>query len=513
MNMRPSHHFPIPAGLAVLLLALTSPARAQEAPGPIPAEAAMIGVNLCGAEFGKVPGTAGRDYGYPGAASFDGARSRGLTVIRLPFKWERMQPKLMGPLDEAELGRMDAAVALARERGMKLMLDLHNYGKFRDHGLGTPQLPDEAFADFWRKLAARFAGEKAVFAYSIMNEPVGAKDHWPVSAQAAVDAIRSVDTNHTISVCGGGYSGAHSWKKASNGFPLRDPAGNLVYEAHQYFDRDNSGRYQGTYDDSGADPMTGVERLKPFADWLRENNARGFLGEFGVPGDDPRWLEVLDHFLAALKTHHIGGTYWAAGPRWGNYTLSVEPRNGRDRPQMEVLSQYAGTNARPADAKPSYAGADARMKAAGRRMVINLRSHAEAYHYKNKETAYSSEPADEDGRDARRIAYKHGGNPAYVGIGLFFGGLKCKDHESFVLAIRADKPCGLDVKAYAPDKATYTTRVQVSTEWQQLVIPFAQLGGSKGGFDAVKVLEKIEFQPGPDTSGNSLYLGEFMLAK
>ena len=42
-----------------------------------------------------------------------------------------------------------------------------------------------------------------------------------------------------------------------------------------------------------------------------------------------------------LKENGIGGTSWAAGPWWGNYPLSVEPRNGQDRPQMAVLLKYA----------------------------------------------------------------------------------------------------------------------------------------------------------------------------
>ncbi len=479
----------------------------------VPAEAAMIGVNLSGAEFGTVPGVYGTHYAYPGAASFDYFKAHGITVVRLPFKWERMQPKLMGPLDGAELKRLDETVAIARERGMKLMLDLHNFGDYEKKSLGTPDLPNEAFADVWKKLAEHFANEGAVFAYCIMNEPVGAKERWPAAAQAAIDAIRSVDTNHTISVCGGGFSGAHSWKKAANGFPLRDPAGNIIYEAHQYFDRDNSGTYKQGYDDSGANPTTGVQRLQPFIAWLKENNARGFLGEFGIPCDDPRWLEVLDNFISALKENNIGGTYWSAGPRWGKYPMSVEPRNGRDRPQMEALALYAGDRTRPADAKASYEGADAKMKAAGQRMVINLRSREEAYHYANKETAYASEIVTDAGRDARKITYKHAGNPAYVGLGLFFGGLKCRDHSSFVLAIRAEKPTSLDVKAYAPDKTVFTARFPIGIDWQELAIPFDQLKGNNGTFDTLRTLEKIEFQPAPDTTGNALYLGEFKLAK
>ena len=136
---------------------------------------------------------------------------------------------------------------------------------------------------------------------------------------------------------------AHSWKQNNDKLVLKDPSDNLVYEAHQYFDRDSSGTYRQSYDQGGATPNLGVERLGPFVEWLKEHKVRGFIGEFGVPDNDPRWLVVLDNFLAAMKQNGIGGTYWAAGPWWGDYPLSAEPRKGKDRPQMEVLELYAGT--------------------------------------------------------------------------------------------------------------------------------------------------------------------------
>jgi len=35
-----------------------------------------------------------------------------------------------------------------------------------------------------------------------------------------------------------------------------------------------------------------------------------------------------------------GWTYWAAGRWWGNYPMSVQPKNGEDTPQMTVLKKY-----------------------------------------------------------------------------------------------------------------------------------------------------------------------------
>ena len=82
------------------------------------------------------------------------------------------------------------------------------------------------------------------------------------------------------------------------------------------------------------------ERLKPFADWLREKKKRGFVGEFGAPNNDRRYNVVLRDFVSAMKRNQIGGTYWAGGAWWGDYKLSIEPLDDfqTDRPSMQVLA-------------------------------------------------------------------------------------------------------------------------------------------------------------------------------
>src|SRR5690606_34479588 len=89
-------------------------------------------------------------------------------------------------------------------------------------------------------------------------------------------------------------------------------------------------------------PMIGVDRVTEFVEWLDEKGAKGFIGEYGVPGNDSRWLTVLDNFLAYLDANGVSGTYWAGGPWWGSYQLSCEPTNNytTDKPQMSVLEDY-----------------------------------------------------------------------------------------------------------------------------------------------------------------------------
>ncbi len=305
----------------------------------------LRGVNLAGAEFAddNLPGTYGQTYIYPNATELDYYKAKGLTLIRLPFRWERLQRSLYGPFDAAELARMDEFVSAARARGMKVILDPHNYALYHGNLIGSAAVPNSAFTDFWRRLADHYRNELTIYAYGLMNEPNNTNGLWPAAAQAGVDGIRAVDSTHMILVPGDGWSGAWSWQQNNANLSVNDPANNFMYEAHQYFDNDHSGKYDASYDQEGAYPNVGVDRVKPFVDWLKAHNARGFLGEYGVPDDDGRWLTVLDNFLGYLDANGIGGTYWAGGPWWGtSYRLSVEPINGQDRPQMAVLVRHLG---------------------------------------------------------------------------------------------------------------------------------------------------------------------------
>ncbi len=334
----------------------------------------LFGVNLAGADFGPIapsqgnpntvyPGTNGTEYAFPKASELDYYLSRGRRVFRLPFRWERMQPKLNGPLDADHLRALDEVVDEAAKRKMLLLLDCHNYGRYNvlapdgktvsEYLLGAPQLPFSAFADFWKRMAQHYgtgARNTAILGYGLMNEPhdMGLATAWPQAAQAATDAIRAVDKTTAIYVAGDSWSGAHSWRDVNENLDIKDASNNIVYEAHQYFDSDSSGTYRASYEDEAKGDFglqTGVNRVRPFVQWCREKNRRGFVGEFGIPDNDARWLVIMDNFLAYLQANNIGGAYWAGGPRWppgDHMALEWDGKANPDRPQMGVLKRFPG---------------------------------------------------------------------------------------------------------------------------------------------------------------------------
>ena len=339
--------------LLIALLALAPNAvRAQEIS---PFTTARAGVNLAGAEFGddKLPGVFDKNYTYPNAGQLDSYVAQKRSLIRLPFKWERVQHSLRAPLDADEVARLRAVLQAAAARKMDVILDAHNYGRYRFEGeneaqiIGAGRVGPADFADFWGKMAAELGDEPALYGYGLMNEPhdMGDDARWPLAAQAAIDAIRTVDAATPIVVAGDGWSSALRWATSSNAklpAKLRDPADNLVYEAHCYFDKNQSGQYSKDYETELGSPDRGVENVRPFVEWCKTNQVRGFVGEFGVPDSDARWLETMTRFLDYLAANQISSTYWAGGPWWGNYPLSIEPRDGGERPQMTRLKRYAG---------------------------------------------------------------------------------------------------------------------------------------------------------------------------
>ena len=47
---------------------------------------------------------------------------------------------------------------LAAQNGQKVILDMHNYGRYHGELIGSSKVPYEAYASVWRKLAERSPG-------------------------------------------------------------------------------------------------------------------------------------------------------------------------------------------------------------------------------------------------------------------------------------------------------------------------------------------------------------------
>jgi endoglucanase len=230
------------------------------------------GINVAGAEFGapgpldrvtrfsnRSPGKVENAYHYDTAATFRFLRARGVRLVRLAFRWERLQPRLGRRFDRREARRLLRAARRARSAGLTVIIDPHNFGAYwlarGSRGvrrpIGSRQVPIRRFADLWRRLSRMFKRRRGVV-YGLMTEPVAMPGRrpartWERASRAALRAIRKRGDRHVVLVPGYDYSAAQSWSKTHPRPWVHDSANRIRYDAHHYFDRDNSGRYERPY--------------------------------------------------------------------------------------------------------------------------------------------------------------------------------------------------------------------------------------------------------------------------
>ncbi|WP_237564937.1 glycoside hydrolase family 5 protein [Blastopirellula marina] len=332
-------------------------------------------LNLAGAEFGTNIqdfsqynlGDLHRDYTFNSRATVRYFCERGVTAFRIPISWERLQPELRGPLQADYCGNLQLLLSWIAEAKGTAILDLHNYGRYRVYRSGRPieavlgettdgalLLSEDDLADVWRKLAERLSDNPTVIAYGLMNEPHHIAAHvWKRASNRAVAAIRELDPDRWITVCGNEWATAQNFEEVNGPEPwIRDPSNKTIYEAHAYFDADRSGKYELTFDQEAArDPQLSQrpqQVLTPFLSWCRRNGVHGYVGEVGVPKSESRWHELLASGCRLIRDANCAIGYWAAGEWWGDYPLSVQPESLDD--PLPIQMAVVCDNMRPSTA-------------------------------------------------------------------------------------------------------------------------------------------------------------------
>jgi endoglucanase len=321
------------AGLAASAALPGQSAMAQAVvPKPKPIPVARPGINLSSAEYGNADSKMGYGYIYPNNTFFQNYAALGFKLVRLPFKLQRLQPVIKGPLDAANLAEITRCVAAAKANNQMIVLDAHNYGK-----RGTVILTEADLSDFWAKVATAFKAQPHV-AYGLMNEPAAFKPpEWRKVVDATVRAIRAKGSTQLLMVPGAGWNGAHSWVSGGNAAAFDSFTDtNFMFEVHQYLDNDSSGTHHDQYT-----PGSGSTRLKAVTDWARWRGKKLFLGEFGfaLPAGEVE-ARALMQYMTDNSDVWAAHAYWAGGPWWGSYPYSSEPKGGTPNPQVALMKGY-----------------------------------------------------------------------------------------------------------------------------------------------------------------------------
>jgi endoglucanase len=317
------------------------------------------GINLSGAESGgRYPGVEGTDYIFPTNSQIDYFHSKGMNTFRINFAWERLQPTAKGSLDPTHLAKLKALTTYATSKGGYVLLNPQNFARYNGKLVGSAEVPNDVFADFWRRVALEFKSNPKVM-FGLVNEPNNMSTvQWRLAAQEAVTAIRFAGAENVITVPGNGWTGMHSWTqnwydtatpKFSNSqemIKIVDPKNNFIYEVHQYLDSDFSGGHVNNGDCVSA--TIGSEKAKPFVAWLRANNRKAILGEIGSM-DTPLCRKAITDLLTYLKSNQdvmVGWLWWNTIKTgwWTNgglpYRLDLGPKNNVDDPRMSWLSPF-----------------------------------------------------------------------------------------------------------------------------------------------------------------------------
>ena len=226
--------------IALLLFGCTTSENPRRSPMPLRA------ISLAGAEFGTEtndfscdnPGVEGKDYVWNSPETYAWFANQGVRLFRIPFRWERLQPRLGEPLDPTELGHLRQAVDHAKAHGATALLDLHNYGRYVFGGEGGPFtarlgdlnakhiLSEEDLVDFWLQISKEFQHETGIWGYGLMNEPHDLPSGaWKSASRAVVHALREASDNTLVFVGGDQWSKSESWLEVNGQHAwINDPA-------------------------------------------------------------------------------------------------------------------------------------------------------------------------------------------------------------------------------------------------------------------------------------------------
>lgn len=288
-------------------------------------------------------------------------------AVRLLIFWSKVEPR-PGVYDESYLDQVAERVSWYRNNGMRVVLDMHQdlwgpeTGTSRNNGApawashfdGLPVKPNEdnwaltylqpgvvrAFDHFWgtsgehpelqehyaaawKHVAQRFAGDRAVLGYDLMNEPWGGSVPWPFFErnqlgpmyQRVIDAIREVDDQHWTMVEPQAL-GVNQALHPSSLPDLDDPRPGperIAYAPHLYPLLLESGQdYTGA-----AKTFTrgAVDRWFRYnTDTARRLNAPMVLGEFGLDATKPGALDYVDAVRERTREAGASWMYWSNDP-------------------------------------------------------------------------------------------------------------------------------------------------------------------------------------------------------
>ncbi|MBI4979267.1 MAG: cellulase family glycosylhydrolase [Spirochaetes bacterium] len=215
---------------------------------------------------------------------------------------------------DGKLADVDKVLAAGSKYGVKVALDLHSPpgGRYPDKSMAMfyEKKYNDYFVALWEKIARRYKGHPALWAYDLINEPVNYKpseegmDYYATQVRAA-KAIRAIDPVTAIIFVSENWDSPAAFKQM---VPPDIP--NIIYQAHfydpgQFTHQGVGGRatgvaYPGNIGGKNYDKEVLRGILKPLRDFQLAYNAHIYIGEFSAvrfaPGAAKYLADCIDIF-------------------------------------------------------------------------------------------------------------------------------------------------------------------------------------------------------------------------
>lgn len=269
----------------------------------------------------------------------DEIAAAGFDALRLPFANQCLtarpsgldatqNPTLVG---KTSLDVMDALVAAAKARGMKVLLDRHRPDVNAQSELWyTAAYSEKRWIDDWVMLAERYANEPTVIGADLHNEPHGAacwgcgdpKRDWAAAATRAGNAILAANPNWLIVIEGVERSedGTTTWwggglKDVANTPITLSIANRVVYSPHEY---PASIFAQPWFSDPNFPDNLPARWDEQWGYIAKQGIAPVLIGEFGTrlaTESDTAWLATLVNYI---DEEDLSFAYWSWNPNSGD---------------------------------------------------------------------------------------------------------------------------------------------------------------------------------------------------
>ena len=158
---------------------------------------------------------------------FEQIKSLGCDVVRLPINLHFMTNGAPNyTVDPLFYEFLDLVIDWTEELDIHLILDNHTF----DPAESTDPVVGDILKIVWPQLAARYRDRSEKLYYEVLNEPHGIEaEVWNTIQGEVIDAIREVDTKHTIIVGGNNFNSYRSLAGMSN-----YDEDNVIYTFHFY---------------------------------------------------------------------------------------------------------------------------------------------------------------------------------------------------------------------------------------------------------------------------------------